>query len=421
MNFKKIYIYILVALVLFQDTFFKITGLNFINYLDELITVILFIIAIFCIIKNKRVNKISLIICALIIIFSIVGIYSCYCNSIFIFKDVLFSNFLSIKIFIIIISLCNIEFKENTIRYFIGSVLFYGKLVAIFASLNFIFPVFYNKIFNFTILDKRFGFYSVCSLFIHPGIYGWFMLFISLYYYSRFTLTNNLNFLKKFAFYIIFALLSFKVKVILGIVSILIFDVFVRNKKRIKLNKILTVIMIAFIILFLAKDLLINTYYMYFTKTFGESARMSLTVNSIKIMKDYFPIGVGFGKFASWFARIHYSEYYYIYNMNSVYGLNPINPGFATDTYWPSIFGETGIIGTSIILIIFIIIYKEIRKKTYYIKQKYNYIYIWAILVIIQSFIESTSEAIYNSSPQYIFIGVLTGISLGVTLKEDKK
>ena len=174
------------------------------------------------------------------------------------------------------------------------------------------------------------------------------------------------------------------------------------------------------IVLVLSSSLLEYAYYMYFTKEFGESARMSLNSNAIQIFKDYFPIGVGFGKFGSWYARIKYSEHYYNYKMTHIYGLSPSMPFFATDTYWPSIIGETGFIGTGIFISIIIYIFKKIKRK--YIRGN-NIIEKcmcnFAILVLVQSIIESSSEAIFNNSPQFLVIAVAIGFALNTSCVDE--
>ena len=108
MNIKKIGIYCLTIMLLFQTTITSITKIKIIDYIDEVFIVILFIYSMIKIIKAKKVNKNSLILGMLVIIFSIIGVLSCYINSDFVFERVILSNFLAIKFFIIIFALMNI-------------------------------------------------------------------------------------------------------------------------------------------------------------------------------------------------------------------------------------------------------------------------------------------------------------------------
>ena len=125
-------------------------------------------------------------------------------------------------------------------------------------------------------------------------------------------------------------------------------------------------------------------------------------------MKDYFPIGVGFGKYGSWNARKYYSEYYYKYNMTNVYGLTPDNAFFATDVFWGSIIGETGFIGT-ILYVFFLIYIFLLLKKNLNINNHISFYIYFGIFVLIQSIIESFGEQSFNSPPQYFFLAIVIG------------
>lgn len=74
------------------------------------------------------------------------------------------------------------------------------------------------------------------------------------------------------------------------------------------------------------------------------SARSRLYTTGEQIAAAEFPVGVGFGRFASYPSRIYYSPVYYQYGLNWIVGLSPtsVYPNFIDDTSWPSVIGETG-------------------------------------------------------------------------------
>jgi hypothetical protein len=81
-----------------------------------------------------------------------------------------------------------------------------------------------------------------------------------------------------------------------------------------------------------------------------DNARTRMTVDSVTLALQHFPFGVGFGRFGSAIARDNYSIEYLRLGYDNVYGLgspnNPNNHGrFLTDTQWPAIVGETGLVG----------------------------------------------------------------------------
>lgn len=410
MNIKKIGIYFIVILLLFQESIIRIFNISVIDFFDEIVIIVLLLFALIGIGKSKKINKTSVILTIFVILFSILGQLSYYINSDDEIVKGLLSNFLAIKFFIIVIALANINLKYETKEYIFQALEFCCKLVIIVAVFNFIVPDIYSRIFPFAIVTYRFGLVSVTSLFYHAGRYGWFMLFMALLYYSKYKTCQS----KKDKIWMIicalFSLLSFRTKVIMSLVVVIICETILNKKINLKQILIGSVVLITIIIIF--KDNIINTYNLYFTDSNGMSARQALNVNSIKIMKDYFPLGVGFGKFGSWYARIYYSEYYYIYNMNNIYGLRPDAPGFATDTFWPSILGETGFLGSIVYIIMLIFIFVTLRKKynsqTDNISKEYN---LFAMLALLQTICESFGEPSFNSPPQYIFVGIIIGIA----------
>lgn len=113
----------------------------------------------------------------------------------------------------------------------------------------------------------------------------------------------------------------------------------------------------------------------YFIDLAGTSARSILLQKSFLVMHDHFPIGSGFGTYGSAEAAKHYSSVYLKYGFNNYYDVRDVsnventlrliqkvesltkrletNPELAlyygvnlTDHFWPTIFGQTGILGT---------------------------------------------------------------------------
>ena len=76
------------------------------------------------------------------------------------------------------------------------------------------------------------------------------------------------------------------------------------------------------------------------------SARSVMLMTSFIILYDYFPIGTGFGTYASHSAAANYSPVYYKYGFSDYYELRNSPVGtFFDDQFWPIILGQTGFIG----------------------------------------------------------------------------
>lgn len=92
------------------------------------------------------------------------------------------------------------------------------------------------------------------------------------------------------------------------------------------------------------------------------AARVALYVVGIRILIDFFPLGSGFGTFASYLSGKHYSNIYEIYGISNVWGLQRHFYNFVSDAFWPYIYGQFGIFGMLIYLkLIISIFFRQFR------------------------------------------------------------
>lgn len=409
-KYSNFFIFIFLLFILYQDSFCSLIKINILNYVDEIFVLLIFFIAI---IKSKGKIKSEVIkILGHMLIFYFVGVGSCLLNSDYKIINLLIASFLPIKFLLLVSSIILLKPDEKAANTLIKYIKFLGWVSLFGGIINFLFPQAWIDIIPYTYLYIRNNLNSVMGLFVHAGIYGWFLVFVGILYLMEFNKSNNkINIFKSVLFFV-GALLSLKVKVMLSFLAVTIFYELFIKKRKISMSKLIIPITTIFIVIFLFGNQIKETYEIYLTSNDGQtSARYALYSGSINIMKDYFPVGVGFGKFGSYYAIVDYSEYYYIYNCSDIYGLKPNEAIFGTDTFWPSIFGETGVIGTlsyiMALIFLFKLYFKELMKKDISINQRY-YIGI-GLLIFIQAIIESFGEPIFNSSPQNIYIGLLVG------------
>lgn len=78
------------------------------------------------------------------------------------------------------------------------------------------------------------------------------------------------------------------------------------------------------------------------------SARSRLTAGGWQIASQYFPLGVGFGRYGSATAADYYSPEYTKLGFENIYGIGsgPEMGKYLNDTQWPALLGETGWLGT---------------------------------------------------------------------------
>lgn len=151
----------------------------------------------------------------------------------------------------------------------------------------------------------------------------------------------------------------------------------------------------------------------YFVKLSGASARSVMLNTSLKVLKDFFPIGTGFGTYASHEAGAQYSPVYTMYGFRGVEELS--GTGYATffdDQFWPIVFGQGGVIGTICYLVLLILVFTKIQKL-----QKINEdAYISGLFVFSYLLISSTSEPAFNNS-----IAIPMGVVLGMGFVVSKR
>ena len=102
--------------------------------------------------------------------------------------------------------------------------------------------------------------------------------------------------------------------------------------------------------------------YYFFSDIQSDSARYQLLITALSIAKDSFPLGTGFGTFGSYMSAIHYSPVYRIYGISTVHGLIEGATYFTSDSFWPMILGETGVVGLASIVIVLGNMLKRLQK-----------------------------------------------------------
>ncbi len=378
--------YVIIILLLYEGLISSIV--NF-SYIDEIITVVLIILSIFKIIKEKKIiltkNEIKITIC--IIFIYIIGVLSTYIYKI---QDSIgisfFSGFLSLKALICYISFrilfTNSKFKYNNIMLKITEI---GLYVITFLGLLDRFILIYPR------LSPRFGIYLTSLCFKSPTLLASFAISSLLICY--FLANNSLKGKNKVKLYIdilsalFLVVISGRVKAIGFMILfflIIIKEKVFKTKKQVKL--------INFIIPLIVVGCFASGYIeKYFFDSTQSRAVMLRT--SIEVAKDYFPLGSGFGTFGTDISRQYYSKLYIYYGISNVYGLSKDYSAFVTDSMFPAIIGETGFLGVILYILIFYNIFVGISK---YIKEKKEKTFLYLILFYI--LIECIAETMLMTS-----------------------
>lgn len=135
-----------------------------------------------------------------------------------------------------------------------------------------------------------------------------------------------------------------------------------------------------------------NVYYVEgFDEDAEERARPATYATGMKIMfHDYIPFGSGLGSFGTAAAAKEYSPLYFKYRLNDIWGLDPRNPMFLADAFYPTL-AEYGIVG----LLLFLIFWKRRLWESNKIPDLASYR--MALMAILALALESTADSSYLS------------------------
>lgn len=167
---------------------------------------------------------------------------------------------------------------------------------------------------------------------------------------------------------------------------------FVKSKVNFtSISTLLKVIVLGGIVLFFTWTKF-NAYYVEgFQEDAKEMARPITYRTGMTIMfKDYIPFGSGLGSFGTAAAAKEYSPLYYQYHLDEIWGLDPSNPMFLADAFYPTL-AEYGIVG----LFFFLWFWK---RRLWEANKIPNLIYYrMALMCILALALESTTDSSYLS------------------------
>ena len=241
-----------------------------------------------------------------------------------------------------------------------------------------------DRVFNFWPAQVRYGIKSARLFFFHPTYLAGAMVFLVVLLTAFYEKKN----LPCIAMAVLMMAFTLRSKAIASAAAFMMLFVFaIVMKRKINLYHLAALGGACFVIG-------LPFIWFYYFSVGLKSVRAWLTVCSVWIMRDYFPIGTGFGTFASAAAAERLSPVYYLYNMEQYVGAAANWQNYLCDTFWPIIFGQTGAIGTCAFLIALCCI----GRRTLLLHKKSSYVYVSALFALIYLLIGSTSEPSFHNS-----------------------
>jgi hypothetical protein len=284
----------------------------------------------------------------------------------------------------------------------------------------------------------RAGLAVVKSVFVHPVLFAWFMGFVALFAFAQFVVTRRWRWLLVGLVFTAGPFLAVRRRAILALVAGLGAG-FVESAVRIRRPRELirawvpVAAGLALVVAIFSSGLvgLVELTVDRYLPDIGEpaptvapgdpslpedtdenpQARIALYEGSVAVARDHLPLGGGFGRYGSWMSRVDYSPLYEEYGLSRIHGLRPSNPRFATDTFWPQVLGETGVIGLAgyigFIGSIAFVLWREAGRAAGAV---HRVVRVAAGMALGQALVESLASAMFSSPPRMYLLFLVIGL-----------
>ena len=270
-------------------------------------------------------------------------------------------------------------------------------------------------------VDNRFGFASLIGPFVHPLDLGAIMTASSIALLAwRATVGKRPLTLFLMIATGAAAALSFRRTAQSGLlVAAVWLKVKLRDTRQ--LLALVIVVPIAVVLLFGSLQMLLSLTYDDYIVGAGSSARTVLTTDSFSLAVHRFPFGAGFGRFGSQVAAENYSPEYLARGYPAIWGLGTtqLTGQFLTDTEWPALVGETGLLGAGAFLLGLVAVYRRGHRLW---KSGAPPLMRWVGLLvtgwIVVYLVESIGNAVFTGPPAYGPLFALFGIVAAVSNRE---
>jgi hypothetical protein len=150
-----------------------------------------------------------------------------------------------------------------------------------------------------------------------------------------------------------------------------------------------------------------DSFQQYYLTDNDSFARSRLVQTGFMLGNHYLPIGTGFGTFGTHMSGVYYSPLYYQYGLATVHGLTPRNPSFLSDTFWPAIVGQFGWIGLITFALILILAYISLKRRS-----ADRDVFVAVLTLFFYLMISSTSEAAFFN-PYAVYLALIMALILG--------
>lgn len=292
------------------------------------------------------------------------------------------------------------------------------------------------RVFGLPLIEQQRGSIQVVhSVFTHPALYGWLAVFLSLFLFARFTVLREWWALGLSVALGAASILSARRAPLVGLLAGVVVAVVQQiGAGRARLRTLATAAVLVVVIAAIALPMLGGFYRWTLVEYIeppeliaevlsedpdpavvaGMAPRNALYVASVAIARDYLPLGAGVGRFGSHMSRESYSPLYAVYGLTQVYGMAAEEPIAVTDTFWPMILGETGVIGLLAALLFFAIVGSQLwRASLSELPPGARALALGALLVFVESLVRSLISPAFVAPPIAYYAFATAAIGIG--------
>lgn len=298
----------------------------------------------------------------------------------------------------------------------------------------------FHSLFNMpTDINARGQLPGVASIFIHPVLFAWFTAFVAIFLFSHYVVLRKWWMLAAALLFSAGTLLSGRRRAIVGLVVALFGGMVAQLRRGVSRRSLVRLwLPVGAVALVLAIVFLPGLRGLY-DQTVREwlfappppspqepgpggidyvngNPRLLLYTTSVQIATEHFPLGVGLGRFGSPMSRVEFSPIYAQYGLDRIYGLTPVYSAYITDTFWPHILGEIGVVGLLAYLVFLAALGWSVWQSTRTVISPYLHAFcLGAWMVFLHALVESLASSMYESPPRiYLAFGAI-GIALALS------
>jgi hypothetical protein len=254
---------------------------------------------------------------------------------------------------------------------------------------------------------------SVVAIFPKPGAESLFMTVLFAIAFTRYAAKRSRADLAYSVAFAVAVVLTLRVKgfVSLGVVVVIVLIAQQWARER----NALSLLLVGLLLVGSAYPVMasvIATHVSVYTSTTETTARSDLYATGKQIADDNFPLGVGFGRYASYPSRSEYSPVYDEYGLSSIWGLSRTAPQFINDTSWPTVMGETGYLGLGAYIFGLVCLVALLVRRWRRAPREHRWALLAALCILAVILTDSTaSPALFNWVPATTF-GLILGAAL---------